>query len=139
MGDQQHGSLRAVEQPTEARGVAAHDLGAVLSPGRSVEGATSDDPLAVDVERPALELAVARVVQLGDDDERDVTPGESQLGGFADPLELGDRTEVDRFLREDPAESASLVASRLGQRARDARVAVDELLRAVLGLPVPRE
>ncbi len=111
----------------------------MFSPGGSVEGALSFDPLAVDVERPALEIAVAWVIQLRDDDERDVTPGKSQLGGLADPLELGHRTEIDLFLREDPAESPSLVAAGFGQRARDARVAVDELLRAVLGLPVPRE
>ena len=111
----------------------------MLSSRRSFERASSDDPLAVDVERAALELAVAGVVQLGDDDERDVAPGERQLSGFANPLELGDRTEVDLLLREDPAESASLSAAGLGQRARDAGVTVDELLRAVLRLPVARE
>jgi hypothetical protein len=139
MADQQHDFLRAIEHHAETGDVAAHDLGTVLSSRRRLEWAPSDDPVEVDGERAALELAVARVVQLGDDDERDVPPGEGQLSRLANTLELRHRAEVDLLIREDPAQSTSLLAPGFGQRTRDAGVTVDELLRAVLRFSVTRE
>ena len=49
----------------------------------------------------------------------DVAPGERQLSGLADPLELGDRAEVDLLLREDPARAREPV--RVRSRSADAQ------------------
>ena len=61
-------------------------VGAVLTTGGgSVERPSADDPLEIDGERAAFELAVARVVQLRDDDERHVTAARAPAERFRGP------------------------------------------------------
>ena len=96
-------SSRPLEQPAERAGVAGDDrVPALAVAGRHVGRAVRPRPLAVRLERAALEGAVARVVQLRPRLGRDVAAGERELGGPARPRERGGDAEARSARRRAP-------------------------------------
>ena len=110
--------LRPAEQPVERVGVAAGGGVEGLAAGEGLVAGVGALPGAVDVERLALELADADVVEVGIDDRACRLPvAESEAGGLLRPRELGGGAELDRDARELGSQLLRL-AERRAKRGR---------------------
>ena len=100
VGDDEDQPLRAREDEPETADVARRHLGPALAAGRGLRRVACPGPPAVLVERLALELAEADVVQLGHDEPGHVPSGQGEVGRLAHTEELARHAELDRLVRE---------------------------------------
>src|SRR5919109_2671158 len=116
--------------PRENLLVAAHvaedgAAAALASPRRLQRRLVRRRPGAIVGERAAFEPAEAHVVQLREDESRDLAADEREVGRPAGALELAGHAEVDPRLRQLLAAPARLLLARLRERTGDGRVPVD--------------
>ena len=121
-----------VEQPLEAPGVARERVHAALTAvGRAGVLAELVAEAAVVVDRPALELAEAHVVQVRADDDRHVAPLEQDLDRLLRAGEARPHAEIDRHVGDPVAQGGDLGAALVGQVDRHGGVAVQAARRAL--------
>src|SRR5436190_21194342 len=139
VGDDEHERLGSLENPAVGTHIAC-DCPAPALPAawRLDRRFVGGRPFAVVGERVTLEAAEADVVQLRQNEARDLASGEREVGGLANALELTRHAEIDLDVAEPFPEPASLLLADRGQGARDGGIAVDcaddtELALAVAG------
>jgi hypothetical protein len=138
--DREEVRLRPRQKLPVAGDEAACGVDAALAPTGAVLGRSmASGPADVFLEGSAFEAAEADVVQLRQDEPRDIAARKGEVGGLLGARELRHDAEVDRIAADQNPEGGRLLAARLCQAAVNARIAVDLALNAEPAFGVPNE
>jgi len=126
--DDEHALVGSCEQPAVGLGIATRGLVKTLAAGETVGSRTPVLPVAILVDRPALELPDADVVEELLLDQRHVAALECDPGGLERASEPGVHAGVQWLPPQLHAKQRRILAASLGQGRRDGGIAVDPSL-----------
>src|SRR6185312_11485639 len=120
MGDDEGRPLRSSDDRAVSARVPRDRRGSALAATRRLDRrVVRSRPDAVAGERAPLESTEADVIELRQNQARDVAAGEGEVGGLPDALELARHADVELGVGEQVSELPRLLASGRGQCARD--------------------